>query len=90
MPPFRIVRPCVPILQWVASVSLSHHETRRCPRVVRYRGLSEQSLENSDMVGIFEAAFGKMYYAVIRKDTPETSAQGSSEARFAGTKGKAG
>ena len=30
----------------------------------------------------FEAAPGKIYYAVIRKDVPEASAEGSPEARF--------
>ena len=49
-----------------------------------------QGVENCDVAGFSGATHGKIYYAVIRKGTPETSAQGSPEARFAGTKEKAG
>ena len=45
-----------------------------------------QGIENRDVAGIFRAAHGKIYYAVIIKDTPEAITQGSPEARFTGTK----
>ena len=49
-----------------------------------------QGIKNRDIAGIFRATHGKIYYAVISKDTSEASTKGSAETRFAGTKEKAG
>ena len=36
-----------------------------------------QGIENCDIAGFFRATHGKIYYAVISKDTSEASTQGS-------------